>query len=53
MFTPHPLLNFEIQAYSQNEHGFIGVSSRNNLPDRIKNGAYVINFDEYCDIGTH
>ena len=27
--------------------------SRDNLPDRIKNGAYVINLDEYSDIGTH
>ena len=27
--------------------------SRDNLPDTIKNGAYVINLDEYRDIGTH
>ena len=27
--------------------------SRDNLPDTIKNGAYVINLDEYHDIGTH
>ena len=26
--------------------------SRDNLPN-IKNGAYVINLDEYLDIGTH
>ena len=50
---PHSLLNFEIQIYYQNEPRFIGVSISNNLPDRIKNGAYVINFHEYCDIGTH
>ena len=30
-----------------------GVYSRDNLPDKIKNGAYVINLDEYSDIGTH
>ena len=24
-----------------------------NLPDKIKDGAYVINLDEYSDIGTH
>ena len=50
--TPHPLTNFEIQAYYQNEPRFIGVYSRHNLPDK-KNGAYVINLDEYSDIGTH
>ena len=27
--------------------------SRNNLPDKIKDGAYVVNLDEYYDIGTH
>ena len=30
-----------------------GVYSRNNLPDKIKEWAYVINLDEYSDIGTH
>ena len=51
--TPHPLINFEIQAYYQNEPRFNGVYSRDNLPDKIKNGAYVINLNEYSDIGTH
>ena len=32
---------------------FIGVYSRDNLPDKIKDGAYVINLDDYSDIGTH
>ena len=50
--TPHPLTNFEMQAY-QNKPRFIGVYSRDNLPDKIKDGAYVINLDEYSDIGTH
>ena len=27
--------------------------SRDNLPKTIKNGAYVINLDEYEDVGTH
>ena len=36
--TPHPLKNFEMQKYYQNEPKFNGVSSRNNLP-KIKNGA--------------
>ena len=57
----HPLTNFETQEYYQE------VFSRDNLPNTIrlkglrskklgsavKNGAYVINLDEYCDIGTH
>ena len=30
-----------------------GVFSRNNLPKKKKNGAYVINLDEYADVGTH
>ena len=49
---PHPLTNFEIQKYHQNEPRFNGVYSRNNLPKK-KAGAYVINLDEYPDTGTH
>ena len=52
-FPPHPLTNFEIQEYYQNEPRFNGVFSRDNLPNTIKNSAYVINLDEYHDIGTH
>ena len=48
---PHLLTNFEIQKY-RNEPRFNGVYSRDNLP-KIKDGAYVINLDEYSDIGTH
>ena len=50
---PHPLKNFEIQKYYQNEPRFNGVFSRNNLPTKIKDGVYVINLDEYEDTGTH
>ena len=58
MIPPHPLTNFETQAYYQNELRFNGVFSRDTLAERsstnkIKNGAYVINLDEYHDIGTH
>ena len=49
---PHPLTNFEIQKSYQNEPKFNVVYSRNNLP-KIKDGAYVINPDEYKSIGTH
>ena len=50
---PHPLTNFEIQKYYENEPRFIGVFSRDNLPKKIKDGVYVINLDEYADTGTH
>ena len=39
--------------YYQNKPKFNGVYSRDNLPDKIKDWAYVINLDEYPDIGTH
>ena len=51
--TPHPLTKFEIEAYYQNEPRFNGVYSRDNLLDKIKDRAYVVNLDEYADIGTH
>ena len=66
---PHTLTNFEIQEYYQNEPRFNGVFSGDNPPNNnnnnnnnirpkelgsaVKNGAYVINLDEYHDIGTH
>ena len=50
--SPHPLTNFEIQKYYQNEPKFNGVYSRDNL-QKIKDGAYITNLDEYSDIGTH
>ena len=53
MIPPHTLTNFEIQTYYQNEPRFNGVYSRDNLPDEIKDRAYIINLDEYHDIGTH
>ena len=48
---PHPLTDYEIQKYYRNER-FNRVYSRDNLTE-IKDGAYVINLDEYSDIGTH
>ena len=50
---PHPLTNFEITKYYGNEPRFNGVYSRDNLPNKIKDWAYVINLDEYSDIGIH
>ena len=51
--TASSLTNFEIQKYYDNESRFNGVFSRDNLPKKIKDGAYVINLDEYADVGTH
>ena len=50
--SPHLLINFEIQKYYQNEPRFNSVYSRDNIPKK-KDGAYIINLDEYSDIGTH
>ena len=44
--VPHPLTNFEIEKYYQDEPRFNGVYSRNNLPKEIKEGQYVINLDK-------
>ena len=52
LIPPHSLTNFEIQKY-KNESRFNGVFSRNNSPKKIKDGAYIINLDEYADVGTH
>ena len=49
---PHPLTNFQIQKYYQKETRFNGVYSRDN-PAEIKDGPYIIDLDEYSDIGTH
>ena len=50
---PHPLKYSEIKEYHENEPRFNGVYSRDNLPKTIRNGAYVINLNEYTDVGTH
>ena len=49
---PYPLTNFQIRKYYQNEPRFYGVYSRDNLPKKIEDGTYVINLDEYSDVGT-
>ena len=38
-------LILEIQEYHQNEPRSSGVYSRNNLPNKIKDGAYIIDLD--------
>ena len=49
---PHPLTNFEMKKYYQNQPRFNGVYSRDNLTE-IKDEADEIGLDEYSDIGTH
>ena len=50
--APHPLTNFQIQKYYENEPKYNGVYSRNNL-SKIKHETYIIELDEYKLIGTH
>ena len=49
---PHPLTNIELISYFNNEPRFNGVCSRDKLPKTIRNGAYIINLDEYADTGN-
>ena len=51
LMLPHPLTNFELEKYYQNEPRFNGLP--NNLPKKIKDGAYLINLDEYADLVMH
>ena len=50
---PHPITNFEIRWYNQNEPRVNGVYSRDNLPNKIKGGVDLTNLNEYADVGTH
>ena len=52
LMPPHTLTNFEIEEYYQNEPKSDGVYSRDN-PPRIKDVVYIINLDDYSDIGTY
>ena len=49
---PHRLIIIEIKKYYQNEQRFNAVYSIDNLP-KIRDGAYVINLDDFSDIGIH
>ena len=52
LIPPHPLTNFQIQKYYQ-----INLDLMEFILEiiylKIKDGEYVINFDEYSDIRTH
>ena len=49
----HLLINFEIQKYYQNKPKVNWIYSRDKLPKRITDGTYMINLEEYADVGTH
>ena len=55
LMLTHTLKDFEIEKYYENKARFNGVYSKNNLPKKIKDEAYIINLDEYADEdeGTH
>ena len=53
LMPSHPLKNFELERVYKNEPRFNAAFSKNNLPKKIKDGAYVITLDEYADVGTH
>ena len=52
---PHPVTNFEIQKYYQNEPRVYDVYSRDNWRSsaHIKDGTYLKNLDKYSDIRTY
>ena len=52
LIPSHPLTDFKIQKYDQNEPRVNGIYLRGNLTE-TKDGAYIVNLDEYSDIGTH
>ena len=52
LMLSHPLSNFQMQNYYQNELKFNYVYSRNNL-SKVKDGAYVINRHECKSAGIH
>ena len=50
--SSHPLTNFEIQNYYQNQPKFNDLYSRINL-SKIKDEAYIINLYEYESIALY
>ena len=55
LMPTHTLKISEIEKYYENKARFNGVYSRNYLPKKIKDEAYIINLYEYADEdeGTH
>ena len=53
LILPHPLTNLELQNYYKNGPRFNGLILRFHLSEKIIDGAYIINLDEYANVGTH
>ena len=52
LIPPHPYFNFEIKKYYQKKTNFKGVYPQNNLPNAVKDKAYIVNLDERKSIGN-
>ena len=53
LMPSHSLTNFEIQKSYENEPRFNSIYSGKNLPKTIKDGACIIDLDEYADVSTY
>lgn len=53
LISPHPLINFERKTQNENNIEFSGALSGNTLPEKMKDGTYVINVDEYLESKVH
>ena len=51
LMPPHLLTNYEIQQYYQNEKSLMVFFFRKSLPEKIKDGDYIINPDECAEVG--
>ena len=49
---PHPVTNFEIRGYYQNEARSDGVYSKNDIQSK-KDGSYTIKLNECAGVGKH
>ena len=52
LIPPYYLTNFEIQKHYRSKSKFRAVYSRNNLPNTMKEDAYIVNLDEFKLIET-
>ena len=48
--VPHPVTNFEIRGYYQNEARSDGVYSKNDIQSK-KDGSYTIKLNECAGVG--
>ena len=53
LIPPHPLANFEIEKYYENEPDLMVFILETICLKKIKDGPYEINLDEYAGLGTH